>query len=87
MRFTPYPAEIEFAMRLFYSSLSERDRRRYAAIEAVKLGHGGILYLANLFGCSHRTIRNGLDQINQPPTLPIGRSRKKGVGANAVLKP
>jgi hypothetical protein len=82
MRFTPYPEEIESSMRLFYGSLSERDRRRYAAVEAAKLGHGGILYLAHLFDCSERTIRRGLNELHQPPALPLGRSRKKGVGAN-----
>ena len=84
MRFTPYPKEIESAMSLFYLSLSERDRRRYAAVEAVKLGHGGILYLSDLFGCSERTIRNGLDELYDPPALPLGRSRKKGADANAA---
>lgn len=84
MRFTPYSAEIELFMQQLYASLSERDRRRYAAVEAVKLGHGGILYLAQLFGCSERTIRHGLDELHDPPTLPLGRTRKKGADANVV---
>ncbi len=29
-----YPPELEAEMRAFYDSLSEKDRRRYAAIEA-----------------------------------------------------
>jgi hypothetical protein len=28
----------------FYESLSEKDRRRYAAMEAAKLGRGGATY-------------------------------------------
>ncbi len=32
-------------------SLSEKDRRRYAAVEAAKLGHGGITSVAQRFGC------------------------------------
>ncbi len=36
-----YSPEIEHSMRIFHDSLSEKDRRRYAAIEATKLGHGG----------------------------------------------
>ena len=32
----PYSPEIERAMRSFYDSLSEKDRRRYAAIEVAK---------------------------------------------------
>lgn len=85
MRFTPYPEKIESAMRLFYASRSERDRRRYAAIEAAKLGHGGIRYLAALFGCSTRTIRSELDQLHTPTTRPIGRARKKGEVASDAL--
>ena len=33
-----YPREIERDMKNFYGSLSEKDRRRYAAVEARKLG-------------------------------------------------
>lgn len=84
MSFTPYRAEIELFMQQLYASLSERDRRRYAAVEAIKLGHGGIVYLAHLFGCSEKTIRHGLDELYDPPGLPLGRTRKKGAAANVV---
>jgi hypothetical protein len=36
-----YPSPIEAQMQRYYQSLSEKDRRRYAAIEAVKVGDGG----------------------------------------------
>jgi len=39
-----YPPPIEQQMQRYYGSLSEKDRRRYAGIEAAKLGHGGIRY-------------------------------------------
>ena len=48
----PHRPEIEHSMRMFYDSLSEKDRRRYAAIEAAKLDHGGTAYIANLLGCA-----------------------------------
>jgi len=35
-----YSEEIEKQMKAFYDSLNEKDRRRYAATEAMKLGHG-----------------------------------------------
>ncbi len=44
-----YSGEIEVKMRRLYGWLSEKDRRRYAAIEAAKLGHGGIEYIARVF--------------------------------------
>ena len=35
-----YGDEIEVQMQRYYASLSKKDRRRYAAIESIKLGHG-----------------------------------------------
>ncbi len=41
MKIQKYSLEIEVKMRAFYESLSEKDRRRYAAVETEKLGYGG----------------------------------------------
>jgi len=43
---TAYRAAIEAQMQRYYPSLSEKDRRRYAGIEAAKLGYGGIKYIS-----------------------------------------
>ena len=40
--------------------LSEKDRRRYAEAEVVKLGYGGAAYIARLFGCSRESIEHGV---------------------------
>jgi len=71
-------AEVEEQMKLFYESLSERDRRRYAAIEASKLGHGGIEHVAQVLGCDPKTVRRGRAELLNPPDLPAERVRKKG---------
>jgi len=84
MRFTRYSADIEHAMQALYVSLAENDRRRYAATEAVKLGHGGITYLAGLFGCSERTIRRGIEELADLPQTPSGRARRKGGAASVA---
>jgi hypothetical protein len=75
---TVYSPTTEDAMRRVFDSLSERERRLYAAAEALKLGRGGLLYLTRLFGCDPKTIRRGLRELEQEPSLPPGRSRKKG---------
>jgi hypothetical protein len=76
---TPYTPEIEDQMKVFYDSLSEKDRRRYAAIEATKLGHGGIEYVCSLLGCHANTIRQGKQDVDQLPDDDAeGRVRKKG---------
>lgn len=66
-------------MKAFYDSLSEKDRRRYAAVEAEKLGHGGVDYVARVLGCDPKTIRQGRSDIEQlPQDEAEGRVRKKG---------
>jgi len=45
-----YSSQVERHMKALYDSLSEKDRRRYAAVEAEKLGYGGAQYVAELFG-------------------------------------
>ncbi len=76
-----YRKDVERFMRRFYDSLSEKDRRAYAAIETAKLGHGGIGYIAKLFDCDPKTIGHGKqDLCCRPPVVP-GKSRKKGVDA------
>ncbi|QDV36112.1 hypothetical protein ElP_40240 [Tautonia plasticadhaerens] len=46
-------------MRMLHASLSEEDRRRDAAIEAAKLGHGGTESISTLLGCDPKTFRQG----------------------------
>lgn len=73
-----YGPEVEEQMQTLYGSLSERDRRRYAGMEASKLGHGGIAYIARVLGCDPKTIRRGQAELLDPPDLPAERVRKKG---------
>ena len=74
-----YPPAVCKQMKLFYESLSEKDRRRYASVEAEKLAHGGVEYIADVLGCDPQTIRQGREDIEQLPADEAeGRIRKKG---------
>jgi hypothetical protein len=77
-----YTAEVERMMARLFDSLKESDRRRYAAIEAAKLGHGGIEYVASVLGCDPKTIRVGLAELGGADELDTSRSRKKGAAEN-----
>jgi hypothetical protein len=77
-----YPEDIERLMRRLFGSLKESDRRRYAAIEAAKLGHGGVEYIATVLGCDPKTIRRGLTELEGEAELETGRIRKRGAGAS-----
>jgi hypothetical protein len=75
----PYDKKVERHMKLFYDSLSEKDRRRYAALEVEKLGHGGVEYVARVVRCHPSTIRQGSEDIaNLPRDTAPDRVRKKG---------
>jgi hypothetical protein len=82
---TKYPQPVEEAMRYTFSTLNERQRRLFAASEALKLGHGGIAYIAELLDCHRRTLERGLNELPHPDShWPPHRARKKGVAAKAV---
>lgn len=73
-----YSAKVEGQMARLYRSLNERDRRRYAAVEADRLGHGGIEYISRLFGSDPKTIRQGISELESEEELASERQRKKG---------
>jgi hypothetical protein len=82
---TPYPPAVEAAMRFTFATLDERQRRLFAATEAIKLGHGGIAYIARVLDCHRRTIERGLQELRHPPApWPVPRARKKGAGAGGA---
>ena len=69
-------------MKRLFGWLSEKDRRRYAAVEAAKLGHGGVEYMTRVLSCDPKTIRQGLKELEEPEDPAAGRVRKKGVDAD-----
>lgn len=78
---TGYTKDIELKMQRLFATLSEKDRRRYAAIEAAKLNHGGIEYISNLFTIDAKTIHRGLTELELPEDPAQSRVRKKAVDA------
>jgi len=77
---SPYPRDLERTMRAFYRSLRENDRRRYAAVEAAKLGHGGTDYISRVLGVDPKTIRQGQRDLEDLPEGPAPRVRDLGGG-------
>lgn len=82
----PYAAPIEAQMQRYYQSLSEKDRRRYAAIEAIKLGYGGQAYIRQLFGCHHETLALGMVELADETTLEQERIRQVGGGRKSIYE-
>jgi len=93
--FPGYDATHEETMRLYCRSLPEDHRRRYAAVEAVKIGYGGVAYVARVLGMSRRTVYAGIRELEQMgdgdrdhPQRPSGeakRVRRRGGGRRPML--
>jgi hypothetical protein len=49
------PGEIEVKMQGYYKSLSQKDGRIWAAIEALKVGYSGQAYIRSLLLWHHET--------------------------------
>jgi hypothetical protein len=72
-------------MRHFYGTLSEVQRRAYAAVEAYKLGRGGVVFISRLLAISPETIKRGQRDLDSPERLPgTGRQRHPGAGRIGV---
>ena len=82
----PYPPEVEQQMQRFYQSLSEKERRRYAAVEAMKLGRGGLSYISRLFGCDDEAMQLGKQELQDETRLHQSRSRRPGGGRKSAFE-
>lgn len=82
----PYSAEIEQRMQRFYQSLSEKDRRRYAAVEALKLEWGGKGYISQLLGCDDEAMQLGLAELDELESLNMKRIRRSGGGRKSAIE-
>lgn len=77
----PYSPEMEETMRRFYNSLNERERRRFAGFEALRLGRGGRRYIARVLGCSRNTVSRGAQEVSGLSQGEVAsRIRQKGGG-------
>jgi hypothetical protein len=82
----PYDHSIEQKMALVYTLYSEKDRRLYAAAEAIKLGYGGNSYISRVLGCDRKTILQGILELNHPELIEKDRLRTKGGGRKTSLE-
>ena len=77
--------EAKATVMLFISSLDEKQRRLYAGLESLKLGHGGDCYIATLFGMNPHTVAHGRRELMEG-TCDTERIRESGGGRPSVKK-
>jgi hypothetical protein len=79
------PDELKAAIILFFSILDERQRRLYAGLESLKLGHGGDRRIADLLGLDPSTVARGRRQLLSQD-VERERVRKQGGGRKPLEK-
>jgi hypothetical protein len=55
--------ELHHQMNLLLSRLDEQQRRWYVAVEANRIGHGGVRLLSQITGIDEKTIRRGQQEL------------------------
>jgi hypothetical protein len=79
------PDELKAAIVLFFSLLDEQQRRLYAGLESLKLGHGGDRRIAELLGLDTGTVSKGRSQLLDRD-VQVGRARAAGGGRSSTEK-
>jgi hypothetical protein len=69
------------------SRLDEQQRRWYAAVEANRRGHGGLILVSQITGLDEKTIRRGQEELALDLAgRPSDRIRLPGAGRPSVEK-
>ena len=73
-------AEAKALLVMFCSMLNEKQRRLYAGLESLKLGHGGDAHIASLLGMDPHTVAKGRKELMDADLDAVGRLRAPGAG-------
>lgn len=72
--------EAKALLVLFCSMLNEKQRRLYAGLESLKLGHGGDAHIASILGMDPHTVAKGRKELMDADLSGTDRVRAKGAG-------
>jgi hypothetical protein len=72
--------EAKALLILFCSMLNEKQRRLYAGLESLKLGHGGDAHIASILGMDPHTVAKGRRELMDADLTATGRLRAPGAG-------
>ncbi len=77
--------ELKVAILLFYCILDEKQKRLYAGLESLKIGHGGDTLISNLLSIDPDTVSKGRKELINGD-FEKDRVRKQGAGRPEVKK-
>jgi hypothetical protein len=79
------PDELKASLVLFYGLLDEQQRRLFAGLESMRLGHGGDTLLADFLKLDVHTVARGRQQLLDHDVV-ISRTRREGGGRVSAEK-
>ena len=77
--------ELKAAIIIFFSLLNEKQRRLYAGLESIKIGHGGDELISEILGINKKTVAKGRKELLSD-TMDIDTIRQKGGGRKKIEK-
>lgn len=77
--------ELKAAIIIFYSLLNEKQRRLFAGLESMKVGHGGDSMISNLLGINIKTVTKGRKELLSD-VINIDTIRNPGGGRKEIEK-
>jgi len=80
MKKTDFNYDIDKYTTLFYNNLSEKDKRLFAGIEAMKIGYSGVSVISKKWNIHKHTVRAGKKELLSEELTPHTVIRKKGGG-------
>ena len=72
--------EAKALLVLFCSMLNEKQRRLYAGLESLKIGHGGDAHIGSILGIDPHTVAKGRKELLGADLTASGRLRAPGAG-------
>jgi hypothetical protein len=72
--------DLEKHERFFYSQLSERGKRQYAGLEAMRQGYNGVDSVSKRLHIHKHTVRKGKKELLEQIVPPANKIRQKGGG-------
>jgi hypothetical protein len=80
MKKIDFAYDIEKHEDFFYSQLSERGKRQYAGLEAMRVGYYGVEKVSKRFRINKHTVRKGKKELLEEQLPPVNKIRLKGGG-------
>lgn len=77
--------ELKASLIIFFSMLDEKQRRLYAGLESLKVGHGGDKYISEVFDINEKTVSRGRKELLEQK-VEVDTIRKKGGGRKEIKK-